>query len=49
MDANGKPRGQIMPDLSRIHKLLDWNGDGYDEILVAAGHGMFDYRGVRNH
>ena len=48
MDANGKPRGQIMVDSSRIRKLLDWNGDGYDKILVAAGHGMFDYWGVQN-
>jgi hypothetical protein len=47
MDATGKQRGQIMLDSSRIHDLLDWNGDGYEEILVSAGHGIFDYRGVR--
>lgn len=47
MDKHGKPRGQIMLDSSRHHELLDWDGDGFDEILVAAQHGIFDYRGQR--
>ena len=47
MNDKGEQLGQIMLDSSRIHALIDWNGDGYDEILVAAGHGLFDYRGKR--
>ena len=47
LDSAGHQRGQIMLDNSRIHGLVDWNGDGNDEILVSAGHGIFDYRGVR--
>ena len=47
MDADGVPRGQIMLDSSRIHELLDWDGDGFEDILVAAGRGVFNYRGER--
>ncbi len=47
MDDQGRPRGQIMLDNSRIHDLLDWDGDGYEDILVAAGHGVFNYHGER--
>ncbi|REJ92562.1 MAG: hypothetical protein DWQ35_12040 [Planctomycetota bacterium] len=47
VDAAGHPRGKLMLDSSRHHELLDWTGDGLADILVAAQHGVFDYRGER--
>jgi hypothetical protein len=31
----------------RHHKLLDWTGDGWDEILVADNHAVYDRHGQR--
>lgn len=47
LDADGQKRGQIMTDYCRHHALLDWTGDGYDEIVLADAHGAFDHRGRR--
>jgi outer membrane protein assembly factor BamB len=47
LDANGKQLGQIMTDYCRQHALLDWNGDGCDEIIIAYSRGLFDGQGKR--
>jgi hypothetical protein len=47
LDANGKQLGQITSDYCRVHALLDWNGDGFEEVLLVHAHGVFDHRGKR--
>ncbi len=47
MNSQGNVLGKIMLTSSRIHDLVDWTGDGVDEILVSADRGIFDYRGKR--
>ncbi|HUW19527.1 MAG TPA: hypothetical protein VMW16_09510 [Sedimentisphaerales bacterium] len=47
LDANGRQLGRIMTDYCRQHALLDWDGDGYEEIIIAFGHGVFDGAGKR--
>ncbi len=37
----GELLGQLNTDYSRHHRLLDWTGDGYDEILVAGSKGIY--------
>jgi hypothetical protein len=44
---DGKLLGRITADYCRQHGLIDWTGDGYDEILLAHGHGIFNYSGKR--
>lgn len=34
-------------DYSRFHTLVDWNGDGYDEIVLPHSRGIFDFQGKR--
>ncbi len=46
-DENGRQLGQIMTDYARHHALVDWTGDGSQEILVAQGRGLFDGQGRR--
>ena len=45
MDENGQLLGTINTRNSRIHKLVDWNGDGLDEIVLADCAGVFDGHG----
>lgn len=47
MDEKGKPLGQIVTNYSRHHCLLDWDGDGLDEIIVAHSGGLYDHKGRR--
>ena len=47
LDENGTLLGQIMTDYARQHQLLDWDGDGLDEILVANNRGVFNHEGKR--
>ncbi|TKJ37730.1 MAG: hypothetical protein CEE38_06560 [Planctomycetes bacterium B3_Pla] len=47
LDENGKRLGRIVTDYSRHHCLLDWTGDGIDEIMVAHKSGIYNSRGVR--
>jgi hypothetical protein len=44
---NGELLGQLKTGYSRFHTLVDWNGDGYDEIVVPYERGVFDFRGRR--
>ncbi len=47
MDAAGRVLGKIMLHSSRIHDLIDWTGDGVNEIIVSADRGIFNHRGKR--
>jgi hypothetical protein len=47
LSDEGEKLGQIVTDYSRHHCLLDWTGDGLDEIVVAHGSGLYDHRGRR--
>lgn len=46
-DAEGVLRGRMMTDYCRHHELLDWTGDGLDEIILADARGVFDRKGRR--
>lgn len=39
--------GRINTDYPRHHRLLDWTGDGLDEIFNAHGGAIYDNRGQR--
>jgi len=47
LDEKGRLLGQLLTDYSRHHCLLDWTGDGMDEILVAHKAGLYNHRGRR--
>lgn len=47
LDQWGNLLGQIVTDYSRHHCLLDWTGDGINEILVGHNGGLYDHRGQR--
>jgi len=46
-DADGKRLGQIMTPYARHHRLLDWTGDGYAEILNGSNRAIYDHTGKR--
>ena len=45
LDEQGRRLGQLVTDYSRHHCLIDWNGDGIEEILVAHNSGIYNNRG----
>jgi hypothetical protein len=45
LDENGGLLGQFKTEYSRFHALVDWNGDGVDEIVVPHSRALFDARG----
>ena len=47
LDEKGRLLGRVVTDYSRHHCLLDWTGDGVDEILVAHKGGLYDHQGQR--
>jgi hypothetical protein len=47
LDEQGRSLGQIVTDYSRHHCLLDWTGDGVEEILVAHKRGLYNHQGRR--
>jgi len=47
LDEDGKHLGQLITDYSRHHHLLDWTGDGVNEILVAHNGGIYNHKGKR--
>ncbi len=46
-DQQGRELGRINTDYTRHHTLVDWNGDGLQEIGSALPRGLFDGRGRR--
>lgn len=46
-DERGEPLGRIDTDYTRHHILVDWNGDGLQEIGSALPRGLFDGAGRR--
>ena len=47
LDEEGRLLGRLVTDYSRHHSLLDWTGDGIEEILVAHKGGLYDHQGRR--
>ena len=47
LDEEGVLLGQLTADHARFHTLVDWNGDGCDEIVLPHSRGLFDFRGKR--
>ncbi len=47
LDEKGRVVGSLVTNYSRHHGLLDWTGDGLDEIIVAHTGGIYDHRGRR--
>lgn len=47
LDENGALLGTMQTDYSRHHALVDWNGDGCDEIVHPHGRAIFDATGRR--
>jgi len=47
LDERGNPLGRINTDYTRHHILVDWNGDGLQEIGAALPRGLFDGHGRR--
>ena len=46
-DADGSILGKMTLRSSRIHDLIDWTGDGVNEIVASADRGIFNHRGER--
>ena len=47
LGENGEHLGSLMTDYARHHALLDWTGDGVDEIVVARHRAMYGGGGQR--
>lgn len=47
VDERGAWLGQIVTAYSRHHALIDWNGDGSDEIVVAYNRAIYNHQGER--
>ena len=47
LDEQGNRVAEMTTEYSRHHALVDWNGDGLDEIVIAEGRGLFDGHGRR--
>jgi len=47
LDGEGNVLGEWMTTYSRPQGVLDWTGDGVDEIVLADARGIFDWRGNR--
>jgi hypothetical protein len=45
LDELGAVKTKILTDYARHHALLDWTGDGVDEILIAQPRALFDGQG----
>ena len=46
-DNSGRHLGRLVSDYCRHHTLLDWTGDGFDEIILPNARGVFDAKGKR--
>ncbi len=45
--GDGKALGQLITNYSRQHRLIDWNGDGLDEFVIAHNRSLYDHTGKR--
>jgi len=45
LDDRGDVKTKIMTDYARHHALLDWTGDGVDEIVIAQPRAIYDGAG----
>jgi len=45
--ADGTKLGRIITNYGRHHRLLDWTGDGYQEILAGDNQAVYDHTGKR--
>ncbi len=47
ISGDGKPYGQLITNGSRLHRLIDWDGDGLDEFAIHKDKGLYDHTGKR--
>jgi hypothetical protein len=47
LDENCDVCGKLKTEYARFHTLVDWNGDGVDEIVIPHSRGLFDFQGKR--
>ena len=47
LDEGGELLGQLTAEYCRFHTLVDWAGDGCDEIVLPHSRGLFDSQGRR--
>lgn len=47
LSADGELLGRLRAEYCRFHTLVDWDGDGYDELVLPHARGLFDGRGQR--
>lgn len=47
VSEDGELLGELTTKYARFHTLVDWNGDGYEEIIVPYSRGLFNGRGER--
>ncbi len=46
-DAEGRILGRILVEYNRFHRLVDWDGDGFEDILIGCNKGIYNYRGQK--
>ena len=47
LDGKGETLAHLMTDYARHHALIDWDGDGLEEIFVGESCGVYNHRGQR--
>ncbi|MCC7260953.1 MAG: hypothetical protein IT369_00390 [Candidatus Latescibacteria bacterium] len=47
IDEEGRVLGRLRAEYCRFHTIVDWNGDGLDEIVLPHARGLFDAAGKR--
>jgi hypothetical protein len=45
--GNGQVLGQLVTNYSRQHRLIEWDGDDFDEFVVARDRGLYNHTGKR--
>jgi hypothetical protein len=45
--GNGQVLGQLVTNYSRQHRLIEWDGDDFDEFVVARDRGLYNHTGNR--
>ncbi len=47
LDANLELLGRLNIDYGRYHALVDWDGDGYDDIIMGDNKAIYNYKGEK--